>query len=227
MSLPQMLEKIKWRLGLSPGHHADGVPGDYWTRRVKKFGARAAINVSHPAEKFEEVTRRDKDEIFPYLSKLLTGDERVALDFGCGSGRFTPALARLIHGRAIGVEATEEYVKFMLKHEDVEYRIMKEGRIPLPDQSADLVWIYAVLGCIQGEPLARAVREIERALKSGGLLFLVENSSFLPDKDCYSYRRYEDYKALLPFVSLSHVRDYFDIGAHFRERFSIMAGRKI
>lgn len=195
----------------------------YWEQRVQQYGRRSVLNIRHPDSEFDMVTRTQKREIFPHLQAALQGNEQVLLDFGCGPGRFTGELARLIGGKAIGVDIVEALLTLAPRAPDVEYLLMQEGDIPLPDQSVDVVWSCLTLGGITTDAtLQRTVREIERVLHNDGLLFLVENTAEKPDAAHWHFRQLADYQALFPDVVLHHVHDYDDMG----ERISVMTGRK-
>lgn len=195
---------------------------EYWRDRVRRFGRRSVLHLSHGDDEYDEVTRRQKEEIFPHLRKALNGNEKTALDFGCGPGRFTTGLAEIIGGRAIGVDIVPEIISIAPKEENVIYELMKEGSLPLPDDSVDVVWCCLVLGGIKGAVLEKSLKEINRVLKDNGLLFLVENTSEKKNGDNWEFRSADDYKEMLPFAPLSHLHDYEDLG----ERISIFAGRK-
>jgi SAM-dependent methyltransferase len=199
---------------------------DYWRSRVRKFGQRSVINVDHSVDDFERVKKRDQEELFPVLSKLLNGRERLILDFGCGSGRFTADLAEQIKGKAIGIDPTKELIQLAIPSKIVTFQVMKEGEIPLGDQSVDAIWIYAVLGGINGNALNKSVANIQRVLKDNGLLFITENTTEAPNSKFWTYRDVSSIQALFKHVHLKHLHDYFDSGRGFNERFSVLAGRK-
>jgi SAM-dependent methyltransferase len=90
------------RIVLGPEKPVAGI--QYWERRVRDHGRRAVLNLGHSDEEFERFTAWQWDQLSPSLRAQLRGDEKSILDFGCGAGRFTPELARLIGGRAIGVD---------------------------------------------------------------------------------------------------------------------------
>ena len=198
----------------------------YWDDRAKKFGKYGVINLSYGKNEFDKVTQRDEDEIFPVVRPLLTGKEKMALDFGCGPGRFTRDLAGLISGKSIGVDSTKAFIKQAPRSKDTEYRLIENGRIPLPDSSVDLVWTFNVLGCIKDELLPQTVAEIERVLVHGGIVVATENSTEKENVACYTYRQPADYIRLFKKVRLKHVRDFLDKGQGFEERLSIIAGKK-
>lgn len=198
----------------------------YWEDRSKKFGKGSVVNLGHAAREYEETTGRDKERVFPYLKGLLNGNERVVLDFGCGVGRFTADLARLINGKAVGVDPIRSLLEMADKDASTEYKIIDAGKIPMPDNSVDIIWTFTVLGCISDKLLKATAAEFDRILKDGGLLFIVENTTTCPDKYFFKYRHFETLKEAFAFADLLHLGDYFDSVNNIDERFSIMAGRK-
>jgi SAM-dependent methyltransferase len=199
------------------------IPPDYWEQRARRYGRRAVFNLAHRDEELDAVTELQRAVIFPALTPLLDGSEKVALDFGCGSGRFTADLAQLIHGSAVGVDPTRELLSLGQTSPGVQFMDMPGGGIPLPDGAADMIFVCLVLGGLRGADLDNAVREIGRVLRPGGLLALIENTSELPDAPHWVFRSVEQYQRILGFVSLRHLTDYQDAG----ERISMMAGRTV
>jgi len=197
-------------------------PLEYWTERARAYGPRSVLNLGHAETEYEAVTIAQKRELFPHLSRCLTGQERVALDFGCGPGRFTADMAALIKGRAIGVDVVPAYLDMAPPHERVEYRPMEPGRLDLAEGSVDLAWVCLVLGALREPVLSRSAAEIARVLRPGGLLFVIENTSEQPDAPHWAFRSVAEYQRLFASVGLRHVHDYMDLG----ERISVLAGRK-
>jgi SAM-dependent methyltransferase len=196
---------------------------EHWEERARKHGARAVYHLGHPESELDSVTRYQMDTLFPILRRHLRGDEKLLVDFGSGPGRFTPALAELIDGRAIGVDPIQRFLDMAPRTERVEYRLLENGRIPLPDQSVDVVWISLVLTAIpEDSTLRQSVAEIERVLRPGGLLFLVENTHDRPNLPHLAYRPISFYASIFPSIPLRHEGDYYDLG----ERISILVGRK-
>jgi SAM-dependent methyltransferase len=186
------------------------------------MGVRAVLDVRHEGDP-NLVTERQIREIFPHLTQQLCGNERLILDFGCGPGRFTSHLAKAIKGRAIGVDPIQSLLDAAPAAPNVRYALAKNGKIPQPNSSLDVVWVCLVVGGIPATSLDIAVSEIRRVLKPGGLLFLIENTTpEKPDSPNWKYRSVDEYRALFNFTDLVHLHDYFD----FDERISILAGRK-
>ncbi|MDP1676909.1 MAG: class I SAM-dependent methyltransferase [Bacteroidota bacterium] len=186
------------------------------------FGKQSVLNSAHSVEKYESITSSQKIEIFPYLKTNLSGNERVCLDFGCGPGRFTQDLATLIHGKAIGVDPIHELLDLAIPTTDVEYYLLKKGKIPLPNNSVDIVWCCLVLGGIPEVLLPNTINEILRVLNDDGLLVIIENTSEKLSQSYWMFRSFEFYCSLFPEVSLKKVHQYSDLG----ETISVMIGRK-
>ena len=194
----------------------------WWQRRARRRGARAVYHRGHSPAVLEQVTARQVTLLFPLLEHHLRGNEKVILDFGCGPGRFTPGLAELIGGQAIGVDPIQSLLDLAPRHPAVEYHAVTGQHIPLASNSVDVAWICLVLMTITDpRALQQSLSELRRVLKRGGLVFLVENTEPRPHSAHLRYRSVEDYAALLPWAQLRHVTDYEDAG----ERISVMVGR--
>lgn len=207
------------RLGLRrPG---SGI--SYWEERARKLGARAVCNIGHDDSEFNAVTERQLSTLLPLLDQQLCGEEKLAVDFGCGSGRFTLHLADRVKDRVVAVDPVASLIALAPPHERVEYHLLGDGRIPVSDASADIVWVCLVLGTITDrDALTRSVNEIERVLAPGGLLFLVENT--VPKKNVrhFHFRTQAQYESLFASVPLQVSGAYEDLG----ETITVFAGRR-
>lgn len=182
------------------------------------------MHLARRGGEIEAVTRMQTERILPVLRARLRGDERFALDFGCGSGRFTALLASAIGGRALGVDPVAALLELAPRTAAVDFRQMRDGRIPLPEASTDVVFVCLVLGGITDpNELAAATRELARVLRPQGLLLLIENTTQRSDLPHWRYRSAAGYSALFPDVALAPVDHYFDLG----ERVEILAGRRV
>lgn len=191
----------------------------YWSIRAKLLGPRAVFNRNHQLPDLQRVTSNQKALLLSLLKKELTGREKLILDFGCGTGRFTTSLAQTISGKAIGIDPTKALLETTKTTNSVSYKIMADGKIPLPDNSADVVWIFSVLGGIRN--LKKTVDEISRVLKPKGLLFLTEStdgkSSFL-----WKSRSVTAYQQTFPKIPIRSIGKLTDLG----DTMTVMAGRK-
>jgi SAM-dependent methyltransferase len=194
-----------------------------WRIRAQNMNARAVFNAGHPESALNDVTAMQKLELYPRLREVLDDTVQLALDFGCGTGRFSGDLADLIGGRVVAIDPVQRLLDLAPPHQSVQYRIMRAGRIPAESASFDLIWICLVLGGGHGRVLETTVRELDRVLKPNGLIFLVENTTSARGTGFWTFRSIDEYRAILPNVGLKHLGDYFDLG----ERISIFAGRKM
>ena len=193
----------------------------YWQRRVRRHGRRSVLNINHTDDEYERITSWQKSILFPLLQAQLNGSERLLLDFGCGPGRFTPGLAQLVGGRAVGVDPIAALLDLAPADPQVEYQLLRHGHIPLADHSVDVLWICLVLGVIRGRKLRATLQELRRVVAPGALIFLVENTSEKPSLKRIEFRSVAEYAELLDFAQLRHLHDYEDLG----ETISVLAGR--
>ena len=79
-----------------------------------------------------------------------------------------------------------------------------------------------VLGGIPDTDILSVANGLEKSLRMGGLLFLVESTADLPREDVWRVRTIEQLIALFPGVSLERVGGYVDAD----QEISVLAGRK-
>ncbi len=112
-------------------------------------------------------------EVLPYFAAerevLARPDIRRILEIGCGNGWNMSRFAQL--GRvAYGLDAVPERVELANAHGPA---LLADGlRLPFADESLDMIYIQHVLHHI-GD-VDRALAEVRRCLRPGGVLFLVE-----------------------------------------------------
>ncbi|MFB0561954.1 MAG: class I SAM-dependent methyltransferase [Candidatus Lokiarchaeia archaeon] len=99
----------------------------------------------------------------------------TAADIGAGTGFITEGLvARGL--RVFAVDQSEEMLVVMKKKfskfEGIEYRLVKEVSLPIPDESVDYAFANMYLHHVESPP--DAIREMVRILKSGGKLVITD-----------------------------------------------------
>ena len=187
------------------------------------MGGRAVLNAGASDDELARIAAVQRRTLFGALEPELTGDERLALDFGCGPGRFTPELARLIGGRAVGVDPVAALLDLAPRDPAVDYRVMSPGRIPLGEGEADLVWVCLVLGGVtESDVLRQTVTEIQRVLAPGGILLLAECTNEKPNVSYWHYRSAEDYKRMFPSVGLVERGHYNEL----ENTVTVLVGRR-
>lgn len=111
------------------------------------------------------------------------------LDLGCGSGAFTPSVARMVgtRGKVYALDIQADMLKQLerklarLENRDIKNIKLIEGnayKLPFDNASLDLVYMVTVLQEIPDRN--RALREVKRVLKPGGFLAVTE---LFPDPD--------------------------------------------
>lgn len=108
---------------------------------------------------------------------------KVALDAGCGSGKFAAAIARFGATKVIGIDIGEKGLEFARAQAakapygaKLDYRHGSLLDIPLERQSVDVVWSNGVIHHTLG--YERCIEEFARVLKPGGWLYLYVNGRF-------------------------------------------------
>jgi len=113
----------------------------------------------------------------------------TVLDLGCGSGAFTPFVARVVgeQGKVFAVDVQPAMLKQLERNlskpenQDIKNIEMKQASaydLLFEDEAFDLVYMVTVLQEIPDR--GKALREIRRILRPGGILAVTE---FLPDPD--------------------------------------------
>jgi ubiquinone/menaquinone biosynthesis C-methylase UbiE len=108
---------------------------------------------------------------------------KTVVDAGCGSGKFSAAIARFGAARVIGLDIGEKGLEFARKQAEkvpygkaLDYRNASLLDIPIDNGTVDLVWSNGVIHHTTG--YERCVQEFSRILKPGGTLFLYVNGRF-------------------------------------------------
>jgi len=107
------------------------------------------------------------------VASFLEEKPNAILDLGCGTGRFSEALATQFSAEVIGVDPSAkmlEQAAAKRANSLVRYESGRAEAIPLPDAAVDLVFISMVFHHFQ-EP-AQAARECHRVLRNRGTVFL-------------------------------------------------------
>ncbi len=108
-----------------------------------------------------------------YASKWIAKDAiRRVIDVGCGTGRFSTALARHFDAEVIAVDPSRQMVEQarVKPAPGVQYVIAAAEALPLDDASADMAFMSMVFHHFD-DPV-RAVEECRRVLRPGGIVCL-------------------------------------------------------
>lgn len=112
------------------------------------------------------------------VSTYVSERVRTILDLGCGTGRFSEALAARFDADIIGIDPSSKMLE-RAGNKRLDPRVRYESgcgeAIPLPDDSVDLVFISMIYHHFD-DPY-QAAREIRRVLRDGGIAFLRAGTS--------------------------------------------------
>jgi SAM-dependent methyltransferase len=108
----------------------------------------------------------------------------VALDFGCGVGRLTQALARHF-ASCVGLDISEQMIQkadALNQYPHCRYMASSEAELPFADESFSFVYSNIVLQHVPPRFSEQYLREFVRVLAPGGVLvFGVQDSFATPD----------------------------------------------
>lgn len=99
--------------------------------------------------------------------------KETIVDLGCGTGRFTDALANYFGANVIGIDPSAkmlEQARAKPHNSSIRYELGSAESIPLPDQSVDLIFMSMIFHHFIDPKLA--ARECRRVLRHGGKAFL-------------------------------------------------------
>ncbi len=105
----------------------------------------------------------------------LLDDHWIVGDLGCGTGQLTASLAPFVQ-RVVGVDASKSMLaaarRRVAEHDNVDLRAGELESLPVADRELDAAVLFLVLHYVV-EP-ARALAEVERVLKPGGRVLVVD-----------------------------------------------------
>ena len=139
---------------------------------LNTISERTLANYNERAQDFW-VGTRDHDvsqNVNAFLKYIEARPPYTILDFGCGPGRDLKTFHDLGHN-AIGLEGAEHFVKMAKAHSQCEVWQQDFLRLDLPCPYFDGIFANASLFHIPSAELARVLGELNRALKSRGVLF--------------------------------------------------------
>mgnify|MGYP000983238741 CR=1 FL=1 len=192
-----------------------------WDVRAQEMGRLAVLDSRHSDENFDAVTDFQKQKIYPLLKQLLLPSDKIVLDFGCGVGRFTSDLAKLVGGASVGVDVSQKLLNLCSDSKNVKYSLISDVG-SLPYREFDVIFCCLVLGGIGNNKLAETVSFLDALLRSNGLIFLVESTDVKYRPGNWRVRTVPFYQKLIPNCELDLIGSYVDAG----QEISIMAGRR-
>jgi len=117
-----------------------------------------------------------KKDHFEVMRELVTLPGSVALDVGCGEGRFTRMMARA-GARVTGIEPGPQQIRRALAQPNAAGETYVEAgaeSLPADSGSVDLVVFFNSLHHVPVAVMDRALAEAARVLRAGGQLYIAE-----------------------------------------------------
>lgn len=117
--------------------------------------------------------QRSHFEVMTHLVKLK---DAIALDIGCGEGRFTRMMASA-GAKVTGIEPGPQQIRRALAQPQAGGETYREGgaeALDFPDGSVDLVVFFNSLHHVPVALMDSAMGEAARVLKTGGHLYIAE-----------------------------------------------------
>lgn len=108
---------------------------------------------------------------------LLPLDGARILELGCGKAEVTKAIARSAKGvsiTALEVDRIQHELNCRSDLPNVRFELGGAEEIPAADDAFDIVMMFKSLHHVSGDKLDRALAEVHRVLKPGGLAYLAE-----------------------------------------------------
>lgn len=110
------------------------------------------------------------------LERLVPVSGRDVVDIGCGGGVLVRALTAR-GARVTGVEISESQLATAIRDDDsggARYAVGVAQRLPLSDQSADVVVFMRAFHHVPPADMLSALREARRVLRPGGVVYIAE-----------------------------------------------------
>lgn len=169
---------------------------EIWTERARRFGRRAAVNLSISDKEIDDETRRVQALLFPLLGQELTAPPLRLLDYGCGWGRFTADLAAYTGATdTIGFDPCADLIAMVQTPAASNVRFVTGSPRDFfrgLQAPFHLIWIHGVLGGLDDTALPEVAGAICSALAPNGLLFFIEDTSPLDPHNTFWHTRGQD-----------------------------------
>ena len=131
---------------------------EIWDRKAKAtpVGSMLSADLSHirSVDELFEVTQRDIDHLMRHVKTLAVDlPHRRALDFGCGLGRTTQALARHFDN-VDGIDIAPSFIELAKKYnrhgDRCRYHVNERDDLGMFSENCfDLIWCYGVFQVLE------------------------------------------------------------------------------
>lgn len=153
------------------------MPND-WTVLARIHGRKAVMSLTIDDKELDRETERQMPILRDMIKQCLNGTERTALDFGCGSGRFSHMLAQCINGHVTAFDPCEELIALGVEHDDVAYFTSHADVFFDEDQSCGMKYDVVFAAQVLGAPalnLEATAADLVSVMAPNGLLIVIDH----------------------------------------------------
>ncbi len=115
-------------------------------------------------------------DVLKYFTRKYSGPNPRILDAGCGTGKNMEFFISLGYNNTEGIDYSADAIDFCHKRNLKQAQQGSVTHIAFDDNSFDVVYCMDVLGCLDEQDRTKAVAEMLRILKPGGL-FMANSAS--------------------------------------------------
>jgi len=192
----------------TPARHSEEITRyiAYWNDRAKRQGKGTVGHCRYTEREFQDASDQFRDELISRVEELMPKSCSTAVDFGCGWGRFTNDLAKLIKGNCIGLDICLPLLELAESADQVRFECIDPlAPFPVEDAGVDLIFTCTVLQHVVVEEVLNHIsREFNRVLRPGGLVFLFENTAEKSPSRHIRFRSVKEYQGYFPWGNLTH-----------------------
>lgn len=154
-----------------------------WPTLAAKAGRRCVMSQTIDEATLDAETERQCRIIFPMIARLLTGREMMAIDYGCGAGRFTGPLADAAACPTVGFDPCLELLDLAPPHPSVQYAGMEPEQFFMRGRAGswrfDVIFAAMVLGN-PGTDATELAADLVSLLAPDGLVVLLDHMPNTP-----------------------------------------------
>ena len=147
-------------------------PRKYWADRLEQKG-KNYVAFGDRQEAFD----KQSQVFWDALAATLPGGGRV-LDFGCGVGRFAPALAGAFDFYN-GVDLNPGALEYAPELPNASFAYLEEDKLPFDDNFFDAaVSLTVIQHIVDPDQFSLWTAEIGRAVRPGGFIFIIDDPQY-------------------------------------------------
>ena len=189
-------------------------PKRYDAEQVRRFSDRTIAYYDRFARAFWNGTRdHDVRQNYAAFLDAIEGEPPFSiLDLGCGPGRDLSYFRSLGH-EAVGLDGSWQFVAMARSHSQSEVLQQDFLAMQFPESRFDGVFANASLFHVPSKELPRVLRELNAALRAGGVLFCSNprgnNEEGLSDGRYCCFFNLQTWRAYVTAAGFSEIRHYY------------------